>query len=212
MNVTTRSILGTPVEAGGRVVGKVDDLYFDVRTGDVTHVSVALTGWYTGTIVLLPVDPCNFRYADHKIVLHNMSAEDVRQSPLLDDTIAEYLDSTQIVAMYQDTAPCWSFNGRCCVTSTRSQSVEKKTGQPALWGSRDLMKAPVSYGLDTKLGHVKDLILDPAAWRITQAIVRRGHWYHHENLTLTMADILEVKRFGDTVSVALSHPVSHAAA
>ena len=51
MNVTTRRLLGTPVEAGDGVVGKVDDVYFDVRTGDVTHVSVALTGWYRGTIV-----------------------------------------------------------------------------------------------------------------------------------------------------------------
>jgi len=212
MNITTRRLLGTPVEAGDGVVGKVDDVYFDVRTGDVTHVSVALTGWYRGSIVLVPVDTCSFLYANHRIVLHNMSAEEVRQFPLLDDTSARYLENTQLAAMYQDTAPCWSFSGRCCVTSTRSESVEKTTGQPALWSSRDLMKAPVSYGPDTKLGRVKDLVLDLETWRVTHVIIRQGRWFRHESIAMSMANILEVEGLAAAARLVLSRPASRLAA
>jgi len=81
MIITARRIIGSPVEAGGSIVGKVDDVFFDVRTGDMTHVSVALTGWHRGAIVLIPWDPCNTGYVGRKIIFYHMSAEDVRQSP-----------------------------------------------------------------------------------------------------------------------------------
>lgn len=205
MQVTVRSMMGSPVETQGHVVGKVDDVYFDVRTGDVTHMSVALTGWYRGTIVLVPVEMCDVIYANRKVVFCNKSVEDIRQAPLLDDESVWNAESSRILSMYQDSAPMWDLSGRYYSMRSRSEAIEKKTGQPALWGSRDLRKATVSLGEGEKLGRIEDLELNSETWRITTVLVEHGHWYQyeHESIAVPVENILEVDKEGNTVTLVL---------
>ena len=72
-----------------------------------------------------------------------MSVESIRQAPLLDEDAERNAEISQMFLAYEDITPCWNFNGRCCINTTRSESIEKKTGQPALWGLRDLLKSEV---------------------------------------------------------------------
>lgn len=195
MKVTTRVIIGTPVRAGS-VVGKIDDVFFDVRTADITHMSVALTGWSRGTIVLLPCDGCRVLYAGGGLVFRDMSADAIRNAPLLDEETAWNPDVVEAMATFQDTVPLWMLNGRFGATATRSESIERKTSQRALWGSRDLRRAIVSHGSDTELGRLEDLLLDTDTWRITHVVVRQGHWYWPVRVSIPADTILEVEDTG----------------
>ncbi len=212
MTITTRRIQNAAVEAGGVTVGKVDDVFFDVRTGEVTHVSVALSGWFRGTVVLVPVDPSGVQYANRRLHIENMSADEVRQAPLLDEESAMTNDTAQLLAMYQDTAPCWSFNGRCCATTTRSESIQRKTGEPALWASRDLVGAAASSGVETEIGRVEGLVIDDEAWRVTHVTIRHGHWYRHRSSPISMAGIIDVKKHDDMTTVVLDPVAAQLAA
>ena len=212
MIITARRLIGTPVEAGECIVGKIDDVFFDVRTGDITHVSVALTGWYRGTIVLIPWDPCQTGYVGRKIIFYHMSAADVRQAPLLDEEAARNAEVAQLLAAYQDTAPCWTFGARCCVSSTRSEAIEKKTDQPAIWGTRDLRKAVVSNNHDVESGRVLDLLVDVEDWRVTHAIAREGPWYQNRRVMIPTANFAEVEKTDSVTRVRLRPPVSTLAA
>lgn len=194
MEMTISQLIGIPVEAREGVAGKLDDLFFDVRTGDITHASVALTGWYRGNVVVVPVDGCNVSYADQKLKFRQMSRKEIRGAPLLDEEAERNLETAQFVTVYEDTVPYWNFGGRANVTTTRSESIEQRTGQPALWGIGDLIKGEIRIGKDVTGGHIKDVFLDVRTWKATHALFRKGTWYRSEIFMIPMSSVVEIER------------------
>jgi hypothetical protein len=49
-------------------------------------------------------------------------------------------------------------------------------------------------------------------WRVTHVIIRQGHWFRHERIVLSMANVLEVEELGASARLVLSHPASPLAA
>jgi len=212
MEITAKQIIGKPVEAAGGVAGKIDDIFFDVRTGDITHASVALRGWYRGNVVLIPLDSCCAHYANRKITFHNMSVESIRQAPLLDEDAERNAEISQMFLAYEDITPCWNFNGRCCINTTRSESIEKKTGQPALWGLRDLLKSEVYCENTRNIGIIENFAINIDLWQLTRAMLRKGPWYLPERFMVPIASILEVEKSETGVRVRMTPVHQHLAA
>lgn len=204
MKVNARQIKGCGVWARGEKAGKVDDIFFDVRTGDVTHLSVSLSGWYRGNVVLLQIDSCCVKYENGVVVCPQMSVDAIRQAPLLDEESARYAEITDTLIRYEDNAPCWSLSGRCCVTHTRSESLEATTGQAALWGTRDLMRAPVIMANGKTLGHVADVVLNAQSWQVTHLVIEQGHWYWPKKAEVPVNFLSEVDKDGEVTKVVLS--------
>lgn len=204
MKTANSKIRGKRFIASDGAAGKVDDLFFDVRTGDVTHISVALNGWYRGNIVLIRVDSCSISYDTNGVAYPEMSIDAVRKAPLLDDETARNAKISELLINYEDANPCWSLSGRCCVTQTRSEAIEEKTGQPALWATRDLAKAPVLMGNGKKLGVISDLLIDTDTWHITHLLVRQGSWFRPAKVEVPIDFLSEVDNSGNAANVVLN--------
>lgn len=173
-----KSLIGCNIHAIDGEIGKVDDFYFDDRSGSIRYLIVDTTNWIEGAKVLL--SPVVIQQPDvlNRYITVKLTQNQIRNSPDIDtkkpvsrQNVIEFPDYYQwpIYGMSVLSAPMLNDQ-----MAPQADSL-KGNDDPHLRSAEDVEGYNIS-ALDGEIGHVDDMIIDDETWMIHYWVVKTKNW------------------------------------
>ena len=175
-----KSLIDNKIQAIDGEIGKLDDFYFDDRSGGIRYMVVDTANWIEGKKVLL--SPVVIQKPDmaNKYIMVKLTKDQIRNSPDIDTKkpVSRQHD-TEFPDYYQ-----WPIYGMSVlstpiiandeITQTKNDT-EKSPEDPHLRSADEVFGYGIS-ALDGDIGHVEDMIVDDDAWTINYWVVKTKNW------------------------------------
>lgn len=212
---------GAAIQALDGDIGSVDDFYFDDERWVVRYVLVDTGHWLPGRRVVISIMSLLMPDWEGRRLPVTLTREQVRHSPDLmshpevSRTLEAELLSYYGFPFYWAGDALW---GSVAIPSLAAESAVGPLPMPPgdradevhLHSSRDL----VGYHLharDGEIGHVDDMLIDPATWEINGLLVDTSNWIGGRSVVITPSSIGRVDWGGRHVRINLSRETIAAA-
>ena len=185
-----KSLIGYRMHATDGEIGHVDDFYFDDRKWSVRHVAVDIGPWrYRRQILLSPNNAVEDDPMD-RVLGVPLTRRQVEESPGID---TDPPISRQEEKIFHGSYPWPPFMGAGGIFSIDPfmpewyvqslndpppaplEAIGQANGDRHLQSGREIIGYHVE-ATDGPIGHVEDLVLDDAQWRIRYLVVHTHEW------------------------------------
>jgi sporulation protein YlmC with PRC-barrel domain len=185
-----KSLIGYRIHATDGEIGHVDDFYFDDRKWSVRYVAVDIGPWrYRRQVLLSPNNAVEDDSMD-RVLGVPLTRQQVEDSPGVD---TDPPISRQEEKIFHDSysplpymgaggifsidpfMPEWYFQPLNDPPGAPLEVVGQANGDRHLQSGRELIGYHVE-ATDGPIGHVEDLVLDDARWRIRHLVVHTHEW------------------------------------
>lgn len=213
MLTKTTLLIGSKLEAGDGEVGTVRDILFDDGTWTVRYVVVGTGGWHSGRRVhLTPGVISNFSEVN-RVLTTSVARERIEASPEFEPTGRITRVDEERLHSHFGWEPYW--RGEFIWPSPYSYPTEvphspefEAARHPATMIQEEetslrSFEELKRFGLratDGDVGEVKDLFLDPEAWRITHVVADAKPWWPGGDVVIDVSLTQEIDA-GDEVLV-----------
>jgi sporulation protein YlmC with PRC-barrel domain len=215
------TLKGASIQALDGDIGSVDDFYFDDERWAVRYAIVDTGHWLPGRRVVISIMSMLMPDWEGKRLPVSLTREQVRKSPdmashpELSRTLEAELLSYYGFPYYWAGDALW---GPVAMPSLAAEYGVGALPNPPLdraddvhlHSSRDL----VGYHLharDGEIGHVDDILIDPATWEITSLLIDTSNWIGGRSVVITPSSIGRIDWAGRNVRVNLSRETISAA-
>lgn len=215
---STKTLQGYAITGADGEVGKVDDVFFDDHDWTVRYLVADTGGWLTGRLVLVSpnavqgIDPSaeSLRVSLTKEQIENAPSvyEDQPVSRQYEADFADYYGYPYYWGAPLAGAP-GAFGAHSAAYAAQETAPIETDATPEERGDPHLRSAKEVNGytiraLDGDIGHLDDLLLDDATWRIEQLVVATRDWLPGKKVVLAPATVREVDWPRRDVAVGLS--------
>jgi PRC-barrel domain len=164
-------IRGVTVRAADGDVGHVEEFYFDDRLWTIRYLVVDTGSWLMHRRVLIPpvsIEP-NWTFAGLQSTL---TREQIQHSPEIEShPTMSRRDETRVLGHYG--YPSYWEDG--VEPDAAAEPSHVKPGDEHLSGTKDITGYHLQAS-DGEIGHVQDVLIDDATWRIRYLVVDTSNW------------------------------------
>lgn len=174
-----KSLIGCHIQAIDGEIGKLDDFYFDDRTGGIRYIVVDTANWIEGKKVLLSPVVIQRPDLSNKSIMVKLTKDQILNSPDIDTKKPVSLQQQTEFPDYE-----WPIYGMSVLTtpilandeiSQSSESIKSSSDDPHLRSADEVEDYDIS-ALDGDIGHVEDIIVDEETWTIHFWVVKTKNW------------------------------------
>ena len=180
---------GEKLRATDGEIGHVKDFYFDDKSWTVRYLVADTGGWLPGRWVLIPIQALGHLYPDGKVLLVNLTREQIENSPSIDEhkplsrQHEEEFHRHYGYPYYAESWPLWGLAGYPVVAPPPPKAdAEKRRVDSHLRSAREAGSYKVEAG-DGVIGEVIDFLVDGRTWGIREIVIECGHWYAGKKVT-----------------------------
>ena len=186
-------------------IGHVRDFYFDDQNWNVRYL-VADTGrWLTGRLVLLSPPALGELIPSGKVLLVDLTRQQIEDSPSIEEHKPVYRQHEEEYhrhygfPYYAQSSPLWGLAGYpVLVPPPLSFDAERKRIDSHLRSTR-YVKGYKVEATDRAVGEVEDFLIDGTTWVIRKIVIKSGHWYSGEALTIPAKKVSRISYDDSTV-------------
>lgn len=203
MQRSMKHLTGFAIEATDGEIGKVDDFYFDDQQWTIRYMVVNTGGWLAGRRVLIAPVALGRPLWESQAFPVTLTMDQVRHSPDIDtDKPVSRQHEVQLHqhyawpmywegAYFTGDAPMLGTAPSTPQANNRERGAAPHRDDPHLFSARQVMGYHVQ-ARDGAIGHVEDLIVDDAHWRISHLVVDTRHGLARRDVLLLPKWIQEV--------------------
>lgn len=158
-----KTLVGGRLAATDGEIGQVDAVFFDDRRWSVRYLVVNTSGGLSGRKVLISPDVVDREHSSESALAVLLTCDQVAHSPGTDSDMPLERRFEEASARY---------NGGI-ENAAELKAAEREAARSHLRSSAEVLGYAV-HGNDGLIGHVDDLLLDDATWRITGLLVDAG--------------------------------------
>lgn len=158
---SVKALVGHPIVAIDGEIGRVDAVFFDDQDWDMRYLVVNTSGGLSGRKVLVPPASIDRSGTSEAAVRLALTRKQVTDSPAADSDMP-------VSRQYEDASA--RYYGHSLDTPGELKDAEREAAQSHLRSSREVIGYAV-HGADGLVGHVDDLLVDEATWKITALLV-----------------------------------------
>jgi hypothetical protein len=147
-------------------------------------------GWLPGRWVLIPTQAQGHLYPEGKVLLVNLTREQIENSPSIDQhkpvsrQHEEEFHRHYGYPYYAESWPLWGLAGYPVVAPPPPEAGAKKRRVDShLRSARELAGYTIEAG-DGVVGEVIDFLIDGRTWGIREIVIECGHWYAGEKVVI----------------------------
>jgi hypothetical protein len=215
---TIKQIQGDKLGATDGEIGHLKDFYFDDVDWVVRYVVADTGSWMPGRLVLISPHALGRLYQGGKILLVNLTREQIEKSPSIDAHKPVSRQHEEEYHRYYGWPYYWQGDGLWGMSgfpilTERSEPFhgEQRTEAPASRKTVDghLRSAQTIIGYkvqaDTELaGYVEDFVLDDKSWAIRQLVVGVGSWRSNRKVLVSPKEIERISWDESKVTLKLT--------
>jgi hypothetical protein len=186
-------------------IGHVRDFYFDDKNWIVRYL-VADTGrWLTGRQVLISPHALGHLYPDGKVLLVNLTREQIEKSPSIDEhkpisrQHEEEYHRHYGYPYYAESMPLWGLGGYPIVVPPPPPAAAEKQGLDSHLRSARVVKGYRVEASDGVIGEVADFLIDGRTWVLREIVIEAGHWYSGKEVRIPTEKITRISYTESTV-------------
>jgi sporulation protein YlmC with PRC-barrel domain len=189
-------------------IGELDQFYMDVNTWAVRYLVVDTSAWLPGRKVLVPM--IAVQSLDRWGVFHlTLARAQLRHCPPVDPNRPITRATEQDYIHHYGLPLDWGIaSGPPGHAPT--QPTPDTSSAPYLLSTRELAGWQVQ-GPGGVIGHIKDCIIDDAAWRVRYLLIGTGRWLPGETVMLPAASLGAIDLPRRQIDTPLTHAQIHAA-
>lgn len=158
-----KALMGGRLAATDGDIGQVDAVFFDDRKWAVRYFVVNTGGGLTGRKVLISPDAVDRDHSSEAAVAVMLTCDEVARSPGADSDMPQERRFEEAAARYNEGIE----------NAKDLKSAEREAARSHLRSSDEVLGYAVQ-GTNGLIGHVDDLLVDDATWRITGLLVDAG--------------------------------------
>jgi len=187
-----RDLYGFAIHATDGDIGSAHDFYFDDQQWTVRHLVVTTGRWLSHHRVLVP--PMSVTNVDRNSrEFHTaLTKAQVANSP--------DVDTDKPVSRQRHAEVYWHYG---FTGSVLPEEPRREEGDPHLRRTREVIGYFV-YGVDDRIGHVDDFLVDDGSWIIRYMVVDTRSWWLGRKVLVPPGWIVSIKWEGMAVYVDLS--------
>jgi hypothetical protein len=192
-------------------IGRVYDLYVDDQGWTIRYLVVDTGHWLAGRRVLLSPLSLLGIAPQRKILSASLTMAQVANSPDVDTEKPVSRQRELAFSRYYGLPSYWTGDvdqvplvGAIApgASDALRDAPEDDNGDPHLRSTRAITHYYV-HALDADIGHVADLLLDAASWRIGHLVVATGAWWPARKVLLPVGWVDQVNWTTNSVDAAL---------
>jgi hypothetical protein len=202
-------------------LGKVDQIYFDVRRWRVRYLVIDTSAWGYGQKIWVP--PCCIHQVDFnsKVVRLNLVQQKMLASPAIDmqEPISRLQEGKLV--NYYGCKPYWEETHAQCASRYPSGAIDPTAcGEPqgrerrtlhtnAFNSNVQLLSTRQASGytieaVDGPVGHIRDFVFEDDTWLIRYLTIDTHEWWQSENEVLLPTESIDsIASAGFTISTIL---------
>ncbi|MEO7167899.1 MAG: PRC-barrel domain-containing protein [Chthoniobacterales bacterium] len=200
---------GEKLRATDGEIGHVRDFYLDDKNDWAVRYMVADTGgWLRGRLVLISPHALGHLYPKGKVLLVNLSREQIEKSPSTDahkPLFRRYEEEYHRHYGYPYYAEAWPLWGLAeyPVMAPPPPVAHDTTngGTDSHLRSTRFIKGYKVQATDGLLGHLADFMIDGRTWKVPEIVVETGHWFAGKTIRIPTDKISKVSFDESTVYV-----------
>jgi hypothetical protein len=196
---TIKELQGDKLGATDGEIGHVKDFYFDDVDWVVRYVVADTGSWMPGRLVLISPHALGRLYPGGKILLVNLTREQIEKSPSIDAHKPVSRQQEEEYHRYYGWPYYWQGDGLWGMSgfpilTERSEPFpgEQRTDAPAarktvdahLRSAQTIIGYKVQAGAE-RAGYVEDFVLDDKPWAIRQLVVGVGSWLSNRKVLVS---------------------------
>ena len=213
-----KQLYGNKLGASDGDIGHVKDCYFDDQKWAVRYLIADTGSWLPGRLVLITPHSCGRLQLADKILLVNLTREQIEHSPSIDEhkPVSRQYEAEYYRYFgwpyYWEGEQLWGLSG-FPILELPAKTIPRK---PASDGSPQpesadphLRSARVVNGYhlqasDGIIGHVCDFLMDDHSWAISQLVVKTGHRLSGKEVVIPTSHVKRISYEDSTVFVNLT--------
>jgi hypothetical protein len=175
---------GEKLRATDGEIGHVRDFYLDDKNGWAVRYVVADTGgWLPQRIVLISPHALGRLYPKGKVLLVNLTREQIEKSPSIDEhkplsrQYEEEYHRHYGYPYYAEAWPLWGLAEYPVMAPPPPVANTNHRGVDSHLRSARFVKGYKVEATDGLIGHLADFLIDGRTWKIREIAVKVGHWY-----------------------------------
>lgn len=184
-----KQLHGFKLHASDGEIGSVNDTLWDDAQWILRYLVIDTGHWLTGRRVL--ISPASIQSIDwtEGTIMVNLSCDQVRNSPpdSSDEPVSRQYE--EALSAYYGWPSYWTidpfgYEPMSLPVALPTTPYPKPRGDPHLRSTHDV----IGYGIearDGEIGHVADLLIEDAGWRISDLIVDTGSWLHKRRVVVS---------------------------
>ena len=200
---------GEKLRATDGEIGHVRDFYLDDKNDWAVRYMVADTGgWLPGRFVLISPHALGHLYPKGKVLLVNLTREQIEKSPSTDDhkplsrQFEEEYHRHYGYPYYAEAWPLWGLAEYPVMAPPPPVADDAKDGGvDSHLRSTRFIKGYKVQAKDGLIGHLADFMIDGRTWKISQIVVETGHWFAGKTIRIPTDKISKVSFDESTVYV-----------
>ena len=196
---------GEKLRATDGEIGHVKDFYFDDKSWTVRYLVADTGGWLLGRWVLIPIQALGHLYPEGKVLLVNLTREQIEDSPSIDEhkplsrQHEEEFHRHYGYPYYAESWPLWGLAGYPVVAPPPPEAdAEKRRVDSHLRSAREVGGYKVEAG-DGVIGEVIDFLVDGRTWGIREIAIECGHWYAGKKIVVSTERVSRIDYDQSTV-------------
>jgi uncharacterized protein YrrD len=214
--ISTKQVLGKPIDAQDGHIGSVHDLYFDEQTWSVRYLVVDTGKWLPGRKVLVVPDAILKPWHGEAAVPVNLTKEQIKSSPDIDTAQPVSRLAEELLHQHYGWNPYWHATGMLAMPAppplTAASEEERREAAAEAESSSDThlrsAKEVRGYNVqatDGKIGHVEDFVLDDDCTRITFLAIDLKGWLSRKQVLAPPRLVSRIDWASFTIYVDAAH-------
>ena len=198
---------GEKLRATDGEIGRVRDFYFDDKTWTIRYLVADTGGWLTDRQVLISPRALGHLYPNGKVLLVNLSREQIEKSPSIDEhkpVSRQHEEEFHRYYGYPYYAKSWPLLGLAeypVVVPPPPPSSAQQRGVDSHLRSARVVKGYKVQASDGPIGEIADFLIDGRTWVIREIVVESGHWYSGKEIAIPTEKLSRISYDECAVSV-----------